>query len=280
MPRADLSDAAFRAYLEALVQRFEEPAFIPPDPISIPHAFEDPRDQEVIGLFAALLAWGQRATVLAKMEELCERMRYRPFAFVRDFHPTRDAATLAGFKHRTFQPIDAFWFTRSLSDALRRFGTVERLFASALPAGSPDVGPAIQAFGETLMKTSPDVPARLAKHLARPDTGSACKRLCLYLRWMVRPGPVDLGIWTAISPHQLVLPLDVHSGRQARALGLLDRATNDWQAAIELTAACRRLCPDDPCRYDFALFGTGAYGVSLDARFAPGANATGSPGTR
>lgn len=256
-----------KAYLNRLVDRFETRAFIAEDPISIPHGFDDPRDQEVIGLYAALLAWGRRQTVLNKMEELCERMDYAPFRFVRDFDPERDASALDGFKHRTFQPIDAFWFTHNLSAVLAQHGTVEALFADHLPPDVNDVGPAIQGFSTTILSISPQTPDRLRKHLARPEAGSACKRLNMYLRWMVRAGPVDLGIWTRITPDQLLLPLDVHSGRQARALGFIDRKSNDWKAVQRLTAVCRRLCPEDPARYDFAFFGPGAHDVSLDARF-------------
>lgn len=256
---------ALKTYLDGLVERFERPAFIQDDPIAVPHGFDDPRDQEVIGLYAAILAWGRRATILQKMADLCERMRYQPYRFVRDFDEDRDAVRIASFKHRTFQGVDALWFTQNLSRALRRHETVEALFARHLPAG--DVGPAIQGFSETMMTGSPETPARLRKHLARPASGSACKRLCMYLRWMVRPGPVDLGIWPSIHPRQLVLPLDVHSARQARALGLLTRKANDWNAALELTRRCRALAPEDPARYDFAFFGAGAYGVALDEQF-------------
>jgi len=260
-----------KTYLDGLVARFEQPAFIQDDPIALPHGFDDPRDQEVIGLYAAILAWGRRATILKKMEDLCERMRYRPYRFVRDFDEGRDAPRLATFKHRTFQPLDALWFTKNLSEALRQHETVERLFAIHLPEEATDVGAAIQGFSEAMMVMEPGTPARLRKHLARPVSGSACKRLCMYLRWMVRPGPVDLGIWPTIRPDQLVLPLDVHAGRQARALGMLTRAANDWPAALELTRRCRLLRLDDPARYDYAFFGVGAYGVSLDERFT-GAN--------
>lgn len=262
-----LPSAGLKAYLDKLVARYETPAFITDDPISIPHGFDDPRDQEVIGLYAALLAWGQRRTVLNKMADLCERMRYRPDHFVRHFDASRDGHRLEGFKHRTFQPIDALWFTKNLGIALRQFGTVENLFAVHLSPDSIDVGPAIQGFSDTIRTISPDTPARLQKHLARPSRGSACKRLSMYLRWMVRPDPVDLGIWTHIRPAQLVLPLDVHSGRQARALGLLHRKQNDWQATQALTQTCRHFHPSDPCRYDYALFGPGANGDSLDSNF-------------
>ena len=258
---------ALKAYLDRLAAELEQPSFIDADPISVPHGFDDPRDQEVIGLFAALLAWGRRQTVLAKMEDLCERMQYRPFAFVRDFDEGRDAPRLRGFVHRTFQPVDALWLVKSLSTVLRRDGSLEAVFARGA-RDADHVGVAIERFSGTLLG-EPGLPPRTAKHLARPSTGSACKRLCMYLRWMVRSGPVDLGIWKRIEPRQLVLPLDVHSGRSARALGLLDRSQNDWKAAMELTEACRTLDPDDPCRYDFVFFGSGVLGMPLELPTQP-----------
>jgi len=261
---------ALKTYLDRLVDRYEQPGFIPDDPISVPHAFDDPRDQEVIGLYAALLAWGRRATVLNKMEDLCERMDHAPYRFVRDFDDARDADALEGFVHRTFQPEDAFWFTHNLSRALAQHGTVEGIFADHLKEKTSHVGPAIQGFSTTIMQAHPNTPRRLQKHLARPEAGSACKRLNMYLRWMVRPGPVDLGLWTRIVPDQLLLPLDVHSGRQARALGFVDRKSNDWKAVQHLTDACRRLAPDDPARYDFAFFGVGAYDEPLADEFTGG----------
>jgi uncharacterized protein (TIGR02757 family) len=250
---------ALHAYLDDLAERYEQPRFITDDPIAIPHGFDAREDREVIGLYAALLAWGRRTTIMNKLAELCERMRFRPYAFVRDFDES-SAARLDGFKHRTFQPTDAYHLTRALSALLREHESLEAAFACHLPPDAEHVGPAIQGFSESVMAAVPGVPPRLQKHLARPATGSACKRLCMYLRWMVRSGPVDFGLWTSITPAQLVLPLDVHTGRQARALGLLTRKQNDWRAALELTGRCRAFDADDPCRYDFALFGSGAYG--------------------
>jgi uncharacterized protein (TIGR02757 family) len=259
--------AELKTYLDSLVARFEVREFLDHDPIAIPHGFDDPRDQEVIGLYAALLAWGQRTTILNKMADLCERMEYRPFRFVYDFATSGQTQPLANFKHRTFQPTDALWFTNNLSRLLREHGSVERLFSRHLPDDANDLSPAIEGFSTSMMTADVSTPQRLQKHLARPSTGSACKRIVMYLRWMVRGGPVDFGIWRSIRPDQLMLPLDVHSGRQARALGLVTRNANDWRAAVELTDACRNLDPQDPARYDFAFFGAGAYGVELDRRF-------------
>ena len=264
------SIAELRGYLDTLVDRHEQSSFIEGDPISIPHAFDDPRDQEVIGLYAALLAWGRRDVMLRKLEDLCGRMDHSPHRFVRSFSPETDAAALEGFVHRTFQPVDALWLTKNLSAALARYGTVEGLFAAHRPddpEGPSPVSAMLQGASTTLLTIDDDTPQRLRKHLARPAAGSACKRLNMYLRWMVRPGPVDFGIWDCLDPGELMLPVDVHVGRQARALGLLNRKTNDWKAVRRLTAICRSFCPDDPARYDFAFFGVGSQDESLDTRF-------------
>jgi uncharacterized protein (TIGR02757 family) len=256
-----------KEYLETLVFRYESQEFILEDPISIPLGFDDPRDQEIIALYAALLAWGRRKTILKKMAELCERMDYRPHRFVSSFNSARHADSLAGFGHRTFRSEDAVCLTDALRVLLLEHGTLEAVFRAGMDETSTHIGPSIQYFSESVMTARPGTPSRLQKHLARPGAGSACKRLCMFLRWMVRPGPVDLGIWPTIRPSQLVLPLDIHSGRQARALGLLSRRSNDWRSALELTDSCRKLSAEDPSRYDFALFGSGAAGEVLDSRF-------------
>ncbi|HYE58424.1 MAG TPA: TIGR02757 family protein [Rhodothermales bacterium] len=254
------SDLRLRTFLDRLVARFETPAFVEDDPISIPHTFEDPRDREVIGFYAALLAWGRRRTILNKLEDLCTRMRLAPYRFVVGYDDERDGACLDGFVHRTFNAADARVLTASLAHLLRTYGSLEAAFAAHLPPGASDIGSAIQGVSDALLDGAP---RRLARHLPRPSTGSACKRVCMYLRWMVRPGPVDFGQWTTILPAQLVLPLDVHSGRTARALGLLTRPQDDWRAALELTEACRQFNAADPARYDFAFFGAGLYGAEL-----------------
>jgi uncharacterized protein (TIGR02757 family) len=249
-----------KLHLDQLVDRYEQPSFIATDPISIPHGFDDPADQEIIGFYAALIAWGQRKTILSNLENLCERMDFQPYQFVRRYADDGGGGRLEGFVHRTFQPIDAHWMTRLLSLAIRRYGSLNTIFSSLLSDSDVDVGPAIDGFAKLLPTLDEDTPARLRKHLARPSRGSACKRFAMYLRWMVRSGPVDLGIWSGISPSQLVLPLDVHSRRQAEHFGVLKRKSNDWTAVTELTSYCRRLCPEDPARYDYAFYGPGAFG--------------------
>jgi len=265
--------ATLKPHLDHLVAQYEEPSFIDGDPISIPHAFDHPQDQAIIGFYAALLAWGRRDVLLRKLQDLCDRMENAPAHFVRSFDKDRDAGALQDFVHRTFQPEDAVWLTHNLSAALDRYGTIERLFAAHVPDDAADprapspIAAGLQGLSTTLLTIHEDTPNRLRKHLARPASGSACKRLNMYLRWMVRPGPVDLDLWSCLDPSQLMLPLDVHAGRKVRALGLLDRKSNDWTAVERITTICRHLRPEDPARYDFAFFGAGAQDESLDTRF-------------
>lgn len=242
--------------LDTLAERYQDPSFIEHDPIAIPHGFDDPADREIIGLFAALLAWGRRSTILAKLNELCERMDYRPARFILSFDREK-ANRLEGFKHRTFSSDDARWLSANLSLLLRRHKTVENCWAYYFDG---HIRSSIEGFSNELLTIDSLTPVRMRKHLARPSTGSACKRLSMYARWMVRKGPFDFGQWESFSASDLVLPLDVHSGTQARAVGLLDRKQNDWKATMELTTRCRFMDPDDPCKYDFALFGAGVYG--------------------
>lgn len=247
--------------LEKWVVKYEQISFIENDPISIPHAFSNPRDQEIIGLFAALLAWGQRKTILKKMVDLCERMDYQPARFVLHFDAYRDRTKLSDFKHRTFNEGDAFWLILNLQSALRQYGSIEAFFGAFMSPDDEHVEQGIQGFSSALMKFHEETPNRLQKHLARPSTKSACKRINMYLRWMVRQNSaVDLGIWKSISPRQLLLPLDVHSGRVARRLGCLTRPQDDWQATLALSNFCRSLDANDPAKYDFAFFGLGVNG--------------------
>jgi len=259
----DSHDLALKRYLDPIVVQFEQTGFIEDDPISIPHAFDDPADRELIGLFAALLAWGRRDIMLRKLAELCDRMSFKPAAFIRDYHPARNRSQVEGFVHRTFNDADLDSLIQALQE-LTRTQTLEEVFKRGLSADHP-LQSGLEAMSNRILDAAPGSPKRLKRHVARPSTGSACKRLNMYLRWMVRPGPVDFGQWTCINPADLSLPLDVHSGTQARRVGMLTRNANDWKAVVELTDSCRRLDPDDPCKYDFAFFGTGSVGEMLEA---------------
>ena len=246
--------------LEAAYQRHNRPGFIPDDPISIPHRFQKKQDIEIMGFWAAILAWGQRKTIIKKCLELSNYLDNSPHDFILN-HQDNDLKPLLNFKHRTFQATDTLYFIHFLKHHYAKFPSLETAFSQGLPGNSAEVGPALRHFHQYFFSLE-DAPDRTRKHIATPARKSACKRLNMFLRWMVRKDPqgVDFGIWTDIKPHQLVCPCDVHVERVARKLGLVQRKQRDWELALELTRQLRKFDPDDPVKYDFALFGLGLEG--------------------
>ncbi|RAK70400.1 TIGR02757 family protein [Hymenobacter edaphi] len=241
-----------QALLDDRYRRYDQPAFIAPDPISLPHRYSARADIEISGLFAALLAWGKRSIILKKMDELLARMDHAPHKFILG-HQDDDLRRLEKFCHRTFCDTDLLYFVHWLSQYYRQHETLEDAFLHGQTQRER-----LENFHH-LFFSLPDAPARTRKHVATPARNSACKRVNMYLRWMVRRDAygVDFGLWTRLSPADLVCPLDVHVERVARRLGLLQRKQTDWQAATELTARLREFDPQDPVKYDFALFGLG-----------------------
>jgi len=247
--------AALRRLLDERVSRYNQLAFIAADPISLPHRFRLRQDVEISGLFAALLAWGQRPTILKKTSELLARMDDAPYQFVTQ-HQDADLRRLLGFCHRTFCDTDLLYFVHWLRWFYERHESLEDAF---LPGNTQRER--LENF-HTHFFSLPDAPHRTRKHVATPARKSACKRVNMYLRWLVRrdDAGVDFGLWTRLSPADLIMPIDLHVERQARALGLLTRKAVDWQAAEELTANLRVFDALDPVKYDFALFGEGVAG--------------------
>ncbi len=241
--------------LDFKVGQFNKPDFIPNDPVSIPHRFKKKQDIEISGLFAATLAWGQRKTIINNCNRLMEWMDNDPHNFMLH-HNENDLRRFVDFKHRTFNPTDLLYFIEFLSWYYKKYSSLEDAFA--VPPGSETVEEGLVAFHD-LFFSLPDFPRRTIKHISTPARKSACKRINMYLRWMVRNDNcgVDFGIWKKISPSQLICPCDVHVDRVARKLKLIRRKQSDWQTALELTANLRKLDPDDPVKYDFALFGLG-----------------------
>lgn len=242
--------------LEKNYLRFNRLSFIADDPVSIPHRFFRKEDIEIAGLLAALLAWGNRNSILKSANRLLDMTGDSPYEFIVNSAP-EDLIPFRRFVHRTFQGEDCVFLMNSLQHIYRNKGGLEELFRIAQHEG---VKIAIMNFRKAVLE-APHSP-RSEKHFANPDAGSAAKRINMFLRWMVRKDDigVDFGIWRSIDPAQLICPLDVHSARTARRLGLLTRKTNDWKAAEELTGRLRRFDPADPVKYDFALFGIGVYG--------------------
>jgi uncharacterized protein (TIGR02757 family) len=248
-------ESHIKLLLDAAVDRYNCPAFIEKDPISIPHRFERLQDREIMGFWTATLAWGQRKSIIQSAERLIALMDDAPFDFILH-HEEKDRAAFLDFKHRTFQPTDTLWFLTFFQDYYRQNASLETAFTRHLDADAPDVEPALIGFHRQFFD-HPDAPGRTRKHVATPERGSTCKRLNMFLRWMVRSDAqgVDFGQWHHIRPAQLFIPLDVHVERVARRLGLLQRPQTDWQAVQELTRRLRSFDETDPVKYDFALFG-------------------------
>lgn len=206
-----------------------------------------------MGFFAAVLAWGQRKTIIAKCIELTHRLGNEPYRFIKE-HSATDLKNMLGFKHRTFNDTDLLYFIDFLQRHYRYSHSLEDAFVPH--GGFVNIGNSLTAFEKNFFE-HPDAPARTRKHIATPARKSACKRLNMFLRWMVRADNcgVDFGIWKQIPQCELVCPIDVHVDRTARRLGLISRTQTDWLTAMELTENLRLLNAEDPVKYDFALFG-------------------------
>ena len=244
--------------LEEKYLEYCTPDFIELDPISIPHLFEDRRDIEISGLIAATIAWGQRPTILKNAKSAIDRMGNEPYRFVMN-HTENDLKSLDGFVHRTFNSEDFKHFVRSLKNIYSEHGSLENVFLEGIGKDDLNMMNSIAHFKQVFFNIPHE--KRTHKHVTDPLKGSASKRINMYLRWMVRSNDreVDFGLWNRISTSILSCPLDVHSGRNARQLSLLNRTQNDWKAVEELDASLRLFNPDDPVKYDFALFGMGVY---------------------
>lgn len=230
------------------------------DPVHLVRPYADPADREVAGLCAAALAFGRVSSVIASIQRLLAIMGRSPAAYVRGFDPSAPHPELRALVHRWTRGIDLAALAWILRQMLERSGSIERFFAAGLQPSDVDVGPAIDSFSERALALDLDAvygtrPARpgVCYFFPRPSAGSACKRLNLYLRWMVRRDQVDLGVWERVPAGKLIVPLDTHVIRLSRCLRLTRYRSPGWRMAADITAALRRLDPDDPVRFDFAL---------------------------
>jgi uncharacterized protein (TIGR02757 family) len=242
-------------FLDSKVEQFNRPDFIELDPISIPHQYKKKQDIEIAGLLTAVLAWGQRVTVINKSKELLALMDNSPHDFLLH-HKLADLKPFEKFKHRTFNATDALYFVEALKNIYLKHATMEEAFL--VSASETHVGAGLINFHHLFFSLD-DFPNRTKKHISTPERKSACKRINMYLRWMVRNDKkgVDFGLWKKISSSQLICPLDLHVERVARKLKLIKRKQVDWETALELTSNLKLLDPNDPVKYDFALFGLG-----------------------
>ena len=252
-----MDDKQLKHFLDAKVALYNQPSFIEKDPISIPHAFTKKQDIEISGLFAAVLAWGNRTTIINNCKRLIGWMDNSPHEFILH-HKDTDLKPFLHFAHRTFNTTDLLYFLYFLQYHYRQHNSLEDAFVSAKNYREENVEQALIYFHNYFF--SIEHPERTRKHISTPQRNSACKRLNMYLRWMVRKDNrgIDFGIWKKIKPSQLICPLDVHVARVAERLGLIDDIRSNWSNALELTRRLKELNPADPAIYDFALFGLGA----------------------
>ena len=246
-----------KLFLDEKVKEYNKPAFIRDDPISIPHRFSKKQDIEIAGLFAAVFSWGNRKTIINKSNELMHRMDNAPHDFILN-HKEIDLKKMLSFRHRTFNPTDALCFIDFLKNFYKKNNSLENAFSEGIKGNDKTVENGLIHF-HNLFFLRENYPVRTRKHIPTPERKSSCKRLNMFLRWMVRNDNcgVDFGIWKNIKPAQLVCPLDLHVDRVARRYGLIKNKNTNWDAALELTDKLRRLDPVDPVKYDFALFGIG-----------------------
>jgi uncharacterized protein (TIGR02757 family) len=252
-----MKEAALKCFLDKKVIEYNRPSFIQPDPVCIPHLFSKKQDIEIAGFFAAIFAWGNRTTIISKSKELMQLMDNAPHQFCLQ-HTQKDLEKLFDFRHRTFNTTDLLYFIEFFRAHYSQYDSLETAFTRSLHKQDANTANALNGFYDYFFSL-PDVPGRTLKHIASPAKNSTCKRISMYLRWMVRidNGGVDFGLWKKIKPSQLVIPLDLHVARVARHFLLLQRRQTDWQAALELTESLKRMDPSDPVKYDFALFALG-----------------------
>lgn len=244
-----------KALLDAKYREVNVPRFVLDDPISIPRAYSKLQDIEITAFWTAILSWGQRKTIINKCHQLFEMMDGSPYDFIVN-HRETDRKIFSEFKHRTFQYTDTLYFLEFLQYYYNEHDSLEDFFVRY-----KSVEDALSAFHNYFFSLE-SAPVRTRKHIASPERKSTCKRLNMFLRWMVRPDEsgVDFGLWKRMDTALLMLPLDVHVERVARRLGILKRKQRDWQAVCELTEKMRLFDPYDPVKYDFALYGMGIMG--------------------
>ena len=253
-------DLSLKDFLDRKVEEYNRPDFIPNDPISIPHQFTEKQDIEIMGFFASILAWGQRKTIINKCNELIERMDGSPYDFIVN-HGDEDLKNMLGFKHRTFNDTDLLYFINFFKYHYTHFTSLEDAFLQVEDMNGFSIEESLNSF-KSYFFSLPDYPHRTRKHVSSPLQKSTCKRLNMFLRWMVRKDDmgVDFGIWDQIKPKDLICPCDVHVERVARKFGFIQTDKVNWKTAIELTDHLKELDPADPVKYDFALFGLGVAG--------------------
>jgi uncharacterized protein (TIGR02757 family) len=241
-----------KTQLDELVEKYETIDFIKNDPIQFPHRFEDKKDVEIAGFIASLLAYGSRVQFIKKLDELFAIMQNEPLNFIQNF----ESGMIGNFNYRFGKPQDFIAIFELLKSLYSSSNGLEELFSYGKTQGKM-FEVVVDYFYNGVFNSKSNVGQGFYHMIPNPHNGGAMKRMCMFLRWMVRKSPVDLGLWAFIKPSELYIPLDVHVGRISRKMGLLTRNANDFKSVIELTDKLRKFCPDDPVKYDFAMFGLG-----------------------
>lgn len=246
-----------QSFLDEKMQLFNRAEFIETDPIQIPALFTTKENIEIAGFLTATIAWGQRPTIIRNAHKLISLMQNNPYEYLMNTDE-QDWDVFSDFKHRTFNDLDCIYFLKALKNIYQNHGGLEQVFTEGYQIEG-SVYSALSHFRKVFFEL--DHEHRTEKHVSDVERGAAAKRLNMYLRWLVRDDKtgVDFGLWKQIPASALMLPLDVHTGNVARKLGLLTRRQNDWQAVEEITAKLRKFDPNDPVKYDFALFGLGVF---------------------
>lgn len=230
------------------------PAFIEGDPVQIPRQFSKKEDIEIVGFLTATIAWGQRKTIMNNANKLVDLMDGDPHNFILN-HKSRDLKAFENFVHRTFNATDLLYFIHKLKHIYCQHIDLENYIFKDVAADN--LAKVLSTFKQNFFNG--EHPYRSQKHIANPEKGSTAKRLLMFMRWMCRKNLADIGIWSKIKPAQLLPPIDVHSAYYARAMGLLTRKQNDWKAVNELGENLRLIDPNDPVKYDYVLYGMGAF---------------------
>ncbi len=243
-------------FLDEKVELFNQPNFVETDPIQVPRKFTQKEDIEISGFLTATIAWGNRTAIIKNAERLNSLMGNQPFDFVLNAS-NLEIQQLQKFVHRTFNGTDCIYFINSLKNIYKNHGGLQSVFETGFQ-NDKSVKSALANLFEIFFEQPGE---RTRKHISNVQKGSSGKRLNMFLRWMVRndKSGVDFGIWEGIPASKLMLPLDVHTGNVGRKLGILQRKSNDWKAVEEITKTLRKFDPTDPIKYDFALFGLGAF---------------------
>ena len=250
-----LSNNELKEFLDSKYVQYNQEKFIESDPIQVPHNFTSKEDIEISSFLTATIAWGQRKTIIKNSFKMMDLLDNSPYDYI--INSTEKEIDKLNIKHRTFNEIDFRYFIKRLKYIYKDYGNLENIFFENIKDNT--LHNSIHNFKSLFFKNN--YPLRTTKHISDPFKGSACKRVNMFLRWMVRKDSngVDFGIWNKISPSYLSCPLDVHSGRVARKLGILNRTQNDHKAVLELDHKLRILDSNDPVKYDFSLFGLGVF---------------------